>query len=593
MSCRGGPRGWGAAALLLAIALGGCSGAEKSAVTRIAILPPENLSGDPSLDWAGAALAEVLVSDLTGAKNLHAVPVRSRSEVAASGAGQALYGSYWVSGESLRIDLSLRDPKREKTAGGFSASGPKSGGVLRLGNELARKVSSSSRSFGTANEEALRAYADSERSANAGEAVANLEKALALDPGFGEAWLAIVQHRLALNQRDAAVAAIESARRQGGKIRDIERARLEWIRAELTGDPASGTRALESLTSLLPGDTDMLVRAARAEYLARHFANAAVWFRKAAELETSNPELWNQVLYAKVLAGDERGARGAFERYRKASAENPNTYDSLGEAMFWFGHFGEAEKGFLEAYRVDPAFLGGWTMMKAAHARRMNGDRAGAGGLFEKFIEARKQGGDPLLEYYRARWEYIAGSEKEAEARLESVLRQTKTGEVAVLAGAQLAAWKLAAGDRATAGNLAAQALAQPATPAAKLQAFLCRFAAQPKASPAEWEKRAEREISGAGEQPVRSVALAYALLFSGEHAAAAEILKRIYERSQPTVSGEFSVPLAWSYVESGRREEAKALLQHYAVPSSSAGSVFEFLETRKAPELRRAAGLQ
>jgi hypothetical protein len=71
-------------------------------------------------------------------------------------------------------------------------------------------------------------------------------------------------------------------------------------------------------------------------------------------------------------------AKSTFEQYGKRSGQAINALDSLGEAMFLNGRFGDAEKTFLDAYRKDPSFLEGVDLWKAAHARWLAGDLSGA-----------------------------------------------------------------------------------------------------------------------------------------------------------------------------------------------------------------------
>jgi tetratricopeptide (TPR) repeat protein len=552
----------------------------------------ENLTGDQSLDWISAALGQIVASDLTGAKGMQPVLVRSKGEIAIVGATRAVLGYYSRSGGTLRVHAGLRDVANQKTMANFAVSGPVSGGVVVLGNSLAKSLNNSARSFGTNRDDALRALAEAAVAPDPATAGESLEKAVAADPNFGEAWLALIERQVLAGQTGAAQTTVQRVRERGNGIREFERARIDWFAARASGDSAAQAKAVGSLARLMPGDTSLMAAAAEAENNARRFSSAVAWYKKAVAAEPANVQFWNQLLYSCAYDGDANGVKQAFDGYLKASPNNANAWDSLGEAAYYLGKFDEAEKDFLESNRIDPAFLGGSTLQKAAHARRMTGDLAKAGELFGRFLAARKQLNDPLLEYHQARWEYVTGQEKAAVQRLDSLLKRLDKGDAAALCAAQLAAWKIASGELESARVFAARATALSVNPAVRIQSFLCLFASQPKVSPAEWRLRGERVLPGAPQTEAREVFIGYALVFSGEFEAAAPVLKAGLERSVPSMSGEISVPLAWAWMQSGKREEAKSLLRRFPVPSSSGERVFDFLDLKRAPEIRRMLGL-
>ena len=75
--------------------------------------------------------------------------------------------------------------------------------------------------------------------------------------------------------------------------------------------------------------------------------------------------------------------------------ELPAGYDTMGEINWLAGRFSEAEKNFLEAQQKQPQFLEGLEFSKAAFARFLAGDMAGADELFTKFGRASGTFKDP------------------------------------------------------------------------------------------------------------------------------------------------------------------------------------------------------
>ena len=572
------------AGLIFLLAAAGCSrNSEREAAGRIAVLPFENLSGDAAFDWAGSAIQEIVVSDLTGAAKLD--PVATGTAREAAGVKRILSGYYAQEGGALRFHGVLRDAASGKTISSYLHDAP----VLEAGNRMARSVTAEARPYGTTSEVALRAYLEGTQTG----ALEPFEKALSADAGYGEAWVALVRRQAQSAGRDKALEVVERARQHNGKFHKIERARIELLAATLRNDTAAQVRLLEELTRLTPADGSLPGTVAQAYYATRDFAKAAEWYRKAAVAGEGDAQGWNLAIYAHAFAGDYARAKDAFESYRKAAPENPNPFDSMGEVDYYFGRFDAAEKSFLEANRLAPSFLGGWTLRKAAQARLMlGGDPAQAGESFKLFLEARKQANDPLIEYYGARWDYLTGKHAEATKRLEAWLKGEARGDMAALANAQLAAWKLAEGDRVSALALSAAALKVAQSPPARFQAFVVQFSAQPKATVAEWQVRAARALPEPAAAGLRNQMVCYALLLDKDFVGAVEGLQALHAQTQPPNAGEAAVLLAWAYVESGQSARAKPLVERSPIPNLLAPDVFEFLQFPRALALRKALGL-
>ena len=154
------------------------------------------------------------------------------------------------------------------------------------------------------------------------------------------------------------------------------------------------------------------------------------------------------------------GARAAFARYQSlAGPADLNPLDSLGEVYFYNGDFAHAEKQFVAARE--------W--LKAAEARLMTGDLAGADAFFEQYMAPQ-----PQRELERAQWEFLSGRRKQAMARVRKLI--ALPGDPGAIAGAQLSFWSLQTSDRTTAARLATTAAERATTPAARNLAAICRF---------------------------------------------------------------------------------------------------------------------
>ena len=97
------------------------------------------------------------------------------------------------------------------------------------------------------------------------------------------------------------------------------------------------------------------------------------------------------------------------EEYAARPGQEANALDSLGEAYYLNGRFEEAEKQFQASYAKDPNMNGGLALSKAAYARLLRRDGAGADQLHAQFTEARKKAKDPSIILRDAMWWYSTG----------------------------------------------------------------------------------------------------------------------------------------------------------------------------------------
>jgi hypothetical protein len=153
----------------------------------------------------------------------------------------------------------------------------------------------------------------------------------------------------------------------------------------------------------------------------------------------------------------------------------------------------------------------------------------------------------------------------------------TPLRELAARGFAELAVWRLMLGDREAAAQAARKA-GQCAGPSSAAIARVTRFLTEPPATPAEWAVRAEREFPEPSQTPVRNFATAYALLLAREFQPAGLTLKEIYNSGAPADDEGLPVMLAWAYLETGRTQEAAALLRFNPIPSDTGvGPFFGF----------------
>ena len=265
--------------------------------------------------------------------------------------------------------------------------------------------------------------------------------------------------------------------------------------------------------------------------------------------------LLNTLGYVHGYAGNLAAAVSALREYERLRPDEANPLDSLCEVHLYLGRFQEAETLFRQTYEKDPNFYAGTALIKAAQARLLTGDLAGADRIFTEYVEARRQAGDSGVDYHLAEWEFLTGRRAQAIARMEKFAAEVAR-EPASRAQAQLAIWRLLMGDRVRAAVHARLARTAAATPASANLAALCAFLVQPEASAAEWAARAGTQ----------RIALIYALLLGGHFAAAEPLLKLWDEQSPAEPSNPLPVLWAWALIETRQAGRAATLLDRTPV---------------------------
>jgi tetratricopeptide (TPR) repeat protein len=543
----------------------------------------------------GRAFSEVVTAELAGAPGVYAIPssrlhsfdrvlgprpvsvpgISSEHSLAfASGATRLGYGEYSVRGGRLSARLTIEDARTGKMIQVASAA---AGDVFAVASELARQVSGRVALYGTSSVPALKAYMAAEESATAADTAQNLDRAIAADPDFGPPYRLLAQLKAQQQDRAAAGALLGQALAHAGAMPPAERARLELEAADLHGDSTARKSALATLVALEPNDSALWRSLAESCMHRRLYPQAVQAYRKSLEIEPEDVSALNQLGYAAVHAGSLDTALDALRRYQALRPADANPLDSQGDVNLLAGRLRQAESLYLQAAKKDPNFESGGDLWKAAMARLMSGDVAGADTIAQQYIQAREAAKDPVAEYRKAEWSWIGGRRKSAWQRLETFARTAETGplrEFASRAYSQLAVWSLVMGDRSAAAQLAKKG-ALLAGPSSAGAAMVARFLAEPPASSSEWSVRVERLFPNASQDSIKDFALAYALLLGRQFQPASLLLNQLYDGANPSVDPSLPVMLAWTCLETGRADDAAPLLRFNPIPSTNGVSLF------------------
>jgi len=525
-----------------------CARRQASGVERLGVMPIENLSSNAQLDWRSRAAAAVVVYDLAGAKNIFANQVDSLSGAQSMQASRLLEGYFFERNGRIGVRATLEDLGRARVAESFEMDGAASAGFLPLMNELARRLSSDARVFGTSNENAFRFYGEALAARDSKAVEQALQQATEADPRFAAGYVDQAKMLAQTGDRERMRQVVQAG--QGARLDPIDKADLEYVAATASGDPSDRMKALELLTAATPANANIFMELGGMRFARRQFQRAAMEYRAAAHLDPNEPRTWNELGYALAWAKDLSGAREALAQYQKLAPGDANALDSQGEVSYLGGDFKSADEYFERAAAKNPSEL-----LKAAQARLMLGDLQGADGLFLKHLGPGESG-----QIQMAQWEFLTGRGTAAVPRMEK-LAAGLNGDLQSVAFSQLAIWKLEAGDRTAAADLANQAAARAQGPFAREMSAACRYFA-----------------SGTAPGSGTTLTDAYALLFAKKYREALPLLQAIYGAINPSADGQVRTLLAWAYVEIGAIDQATPLLDLYPLPLSSGNPLFASL---------------
>ncbi len=577
-----------AATLLLVACLTACARRDSQpAMPQVAILRFENLSSDASLDWMGLGFAEILSGELQGSPQLYAIQWHAvhsfdgllgsrpsapgisaeRTGAVAAGANHIVYGDFSVVNGVLRATATEEDLPTHKMVRVASAGGSAHDGIFPVAEALARQLGET-HPFATRNQQALRDFVAGLESPDRVAASQDFAGAVAADPDFGRAYLPWLDTALVLRDRAQADRIVDQARAHQARFSGIDRAELDLNAAVLSGDFHTQLEARRELARLDPADPNHHRALAEALMSVRDYDAAIVEFRRTLSIRPDDVQALNAMGYAAAYSGDLPTAIRVLRGYEQLRPNDPNPLDSLGDAHFVLGHFGEAEKFYLAAHAKAPGFLSGGEVLKAAQSRLMTGDVTGATALFNQYLAGRQAARDPNAPYHAAAWAWQTGARREALASLDRLARADAAGpwrEVASRADALAAIWLLNLGDRTAAAEHAREAMAE-AVPAASSVVALVAILAQPEAFPPP------------AQSPLKEYAQAYALLFAKRFQPAIGALQDLYRLPTGEPDDGLAVLLAWAYEETGDWQRAEPLLRLTPLPQASGVPVFSSL---------------
>lgn len=366
-----------AAGLLIAAALGVTSWLrrEPPPPAPIVVLPLENHSSTPELEWLRDGLADMLITSLSQASGHSILSLQeARSRVARHGlrgirASAIVRGSFASAGSQLRVDLQvLEGGEQGRVVGGESMTVNSPDQLLAQFDELAVRVAGRLglehgghlADVATTSMEAYRLYTLGLEKASAyrnREAIALFERAVGLDPDFAMAHARIgyayaVTWNLAAEARPHLERALRLSHRLTSKHRLFVTgwdaiARLEFPRA---------VGIFRGLVVKYPGETEACVRLGHLLRGEDRLEEALRVVHDGLARDPDEAELLELLAGIYAQMGRHEDAIQAARRLVERETGKANALDALGEILQWAGHSEEAEASFRRAGQAAPGF---------------------------------------------------------------------------------------------------------------------------------------------------------------------------------------------------------------------------------------------
>jgi serine/threonine protein kinase/tetratricopeptide (TPR) repeat protein len=290
----------------------------------LAILPFRNASGDPSLDWIGPSLADMLSTDVGQSARLRTVSPNSLHQIFTdlrissttvldpatigrvadfSKADRVLWGQYAKFGDQIRIDATLQDIKNDRTVplkidvpsekeipGAIDRLAESIRQKLALPEDVLKELKASSFQPTSQSVAALRDYNQGiglQRDGRSLDAQKQFEAATKEDPTFALAFSRLAQVYSSLGYDNEAEQSANKAVDLSQSLPEAEKYLISAIRSEATKNYPEAIKAYEALAKASPDNSDVQSALASLYQDSGDLARARAYYQK---LLASNPK---------------------------------------------------------------------------------------------------------------------------------------------------------------------------------------------------------------------------------------------------------------------------------------------------------------
>jgi tetratricopeptide (TPR) repeat protein len=186
------------------------------------------------------------------------------------------------------------------------------------------------------------------------ESLQHFDKAIALDPEFASAELALANNAATakdfFDHQKKAIALADKAS-EGEKLLILAN------EAGANGDVTKQKDYLDQLVAAYPNDERAQFNLANYYFGQQEVEQAVEHYKKATELAPNYSPAYNVLGYAYRQQGNYADAEQAFRKYIELIPKDPNPYDSYAELLLKMGRFDDSIAQYHKALSIDPYFV--------------------------------------------------------------------------------------------------------------------------------------------------------------------------------------------------------------------------------------------
>ncbi len=303
---------------------GGIGSATVAPSVSLAILPFRNASSDPSLDWLGSSVADMLTTDVGQSASLRTISPNILHQIFSdlriysstvldpgtikrvadfSSADRLVWGQYAKFGNAIRIDVTLQDMKSNRTVS-LKADAPSEKDIpvaidqlaesirqtLALPSAVMKELKASSFQPTSSSLDAMKDYNQGlglERDGKNLEAEKQFDLASKSDPNFALAFARLAQTYSTLGYDSEAEQSAKKAVLLSQNLPEAEKFQISAIELQVNKHFPEAIKAYENLARVLPDNSDVRAALARLYEDSGDLTKAKDYYQK---ILASNPK---------------------------------------------------------------------------------------------------------------------------------------------------------------------------------------------------------------------------------------------------------------------------------------------------------------
>ncbi len=452
----------------------------------LAVLFFENRSGTPELDWLREGLADMLIANFSRAPKLSVLsrqqlavlldrlghgrgaqlPLEEALELARKAQAEVIaLGSFAQLGEKVRLDVQLHDARTGRLLVTESSIADSPAQVLSQVDLLSLKLAShlgatppalnaqqSLSTLMTNNLDAYRYYSlalEQTQMFQFAEAIALLEKAIALDPQFALAYGRIgYVYAVKWNESEKAKPYLAKAIALADRLSEKDKLFVTAWSAIANNDSVRAIEVYREIIARHPLEVEVYERLGLALYRQARWEEALPLVRQGLVIDPNGKELHNILGYLCLYLGRYDEGLTALRHYVELAPNDPNAYDGLGSFHQWFGEYEQAAAAYQRALALNPELHNAVIHLGNLYVRQ--GRYAAALEQFRRYVQVARTDAQRARGHDYQAWVWLRKGElvqvEAANAQQQKYAKQPKWNSV------ELA---LRRGDQGTAAHLA------------------------------------------------------------------------------------------------------------------------------------------